>query len=107
MNSQNNRIWSSGNPHGQKIGVWCAVSRCQIVGPIFFLNVYQDIITQFIAILEDDERECWLHQDGATCHTPNETKQFLCEFFGDCLILKGLWPQRSPDLSPADFFLWG
>jgi hypothetical protein len=33
--------------------------------------------------------------------------QFLREFFGDRLISKGLWSPRSPDLSPADFFLWG
>ena len=23
------------------------------------------------------------------------------------IILKALWPPRSPDLSPPDFFLWG
>ncbi|KAJ8879687.1 hypothetical protein PR048_020295 [Dryococelus australis] len=56
-NSQNSRIWSSANPHVlhekplhcQKIGVWCAVSRRRIVGPLFFFEtvnsgVYQDIV---------------------------------------------------------------
>jgi hypothetical protein len=52
--------------------------------------VHQDINTQFIAVLEVDEHECWLQQDGATCHTSNETMQFLREFFGDHLISKGL-----------------
>ena len=28
-------------------------------------------------------------------------------FFGDRVISKGLWPQRSPDLRPPDYFLWG
>jgi hypothetical protein len=28
-------------------------------------------------------------------------------FFGDCVISKGLWPPRSPDLTPPDYFLWG
>ncbi|XP_033608191.1 uncharacterized protein LOC111866527 isoform X2 [Cryptotermes secundus] len=119
MNSQNNRIWSSENPHMlhgkplhyQKIGVLCAVPR-QIVGPIFFETtvnspVYQDIITQFIVLLEVDERECWLQQDGATCHTSNEAMQFLCEFFRDRPISKGLCPPRSSNLSPADFFPLG
>ena len=28
-------------------------------------------------------------------------------FFGDGVISKGLWPPRSPDLTPPDYFLWG
>jgi hypothetical protein len=27
-------------------------------------------------------------------------------FFKDRIISKNLWPPRSPDLTPADFFLW-
>jgi hypothetical protein len=27
--------------------------------------------------------------------------------FPGCLISKRLWPPRSPDVSPPDFFLWG
>ena len=28
-------------------------------------------------------------------------------FFQDRIISVNLWPPRSPDLTPADFFLWG
>jgi len=28
-------------------------------------------------------------------------------FFGDRVISKGLWPPRSPNLTPPDYFLWG
>jgi hypothetical protein len=28
-------------------------------------------------------------------------------YFGDRLNSKNLWPPRSPDLTPPDFFLWG
>ena len=28
-------------------------------------------------------------------------------FSKDRIISKNLWPPRSPDLTPADFFLWG
>jgi len=28
-------------------------------------------------------------------------------FLGDRVISKGLWPPRSPDLTPSDCFLWG
>ena len=29
------------------------------------------------------------------------------KLFDDQIISKALWPPRSPDLSPPDFFLWG
>jgi hypothetical protein len=32
---------------------------------------------------------------------------YLESVFPGCLISKRLWPPRSPDLSPPDFFLWG
>jgi len=28
-------------------------------------------------------------------------------FLKDRIISKNLWPPRSPDLTPVDFFLWG
>lgn len=31
----------------------------------------------------------------------------VCTFFGERLLLTDLWPPRSPDLTPPDFFLWG
>jgi hypothetical protein len=109
VNSQNSRIWSTENPHvlhetplhSQKIGVWCAISRRRIVGLIFFETtvnsvVYQDIITQFISLLDIDEGDCWLQQDNATCHTYNETMNFLHEFFGEHIISKGLCPPPFP-----------
>jgi hypothetical protein len=32
---------------------------------------------------------------------------YLESVFAGRLISKGLWPPRSPDLSPPDFFVWG
>ena len=58
-------------------------------------------------MLEPDERDIILQQDGARPHTSGKSMQFLKEFFGDRLISKGLWPPRSSDLTPLDFFLWG
>lgn len=120
VNSQNCRIWSAENPHAfqerplhaRKIGVWCAISRRRIVGPLFFDKsvdgvVYRNLIEQFIALLELHDRDCWFQQDNATCHTSAETMNMLREFFDHRVISKGLWPPRSPDLTPADFFLWG
>jgi hypothetical protein len=94
----------------EKTGVWCAISRRRIIGPIFFDTtvtsaVYADVVQQFVALLNEDERYCWHQQDGATCHTSNETMTLLKQFFDDRIISKNLWPHRSPDLTPTDFFL--
>jgi len=40
-----------------------------------------------------------------TLHMPAWPK--FSPFFGDRVISKGLWPPRSPDLTPPDYFLWG
>jgi hypothetical protein len=47
INSQNTRVWATKNLHeflesplhSLKIGVWCAISRKRIIGPIFFKNI--------------------------------------------------------------------
>ncbi len=68
INSRNYQIWSSNNPHALeetplhpiKVGVWCAVSKLRVIGPIFFdrsvdSEVYTKIIQDFIALLELEE----------------------------------------------------
>ena len=47
------------------------------------------------------------NKDGATCHTANGSMREIDSFFKDRIISKNLWPPRSPDRTPADFFLWG
>jgi hypothetical protein len=51
--------------------------------------------------------EAYLQQDGATCHTSNASMGEIESYFGDQLISKNLWPPKSLDLTPPDFFLWG
>ncbi|GFX26683.1 uncharacterized protein TNCV_1838591 [Trichonephila clavipes] len=50
-------------------------------------------------------------QDGATSHTANPVKAFLIQTFGENRIVSRCcrypWPPRSPDLTPAAFWLWG
>ncbi|GFW76297.1 uncharacterized protein TNCV_1580761 [Trichonephila clavipes] len=50
-------------------------------------------------------------QDGATSHTANPVKPFLIQTFGEDRIVSRRcmypWTPRSPDLTPADFWLWG
>jgi len=56
---------------------------------------------------EDELRNGYFQQDGATCHTSNESMAEIESFFDDRIISKALWPPRSPDLSPPNSFLWG
>ena len=54
--------------------------------------------------------ELWFQQDGATCHTANETIVLLKETFGERIISRRgpvAWPSRPCDLTPLDYFLWG
>jgi hypothetical protein len=125
VNSQNFRFWSSENPHNfietplhsQKIGVWLAVSRRRIYGPIFFDGTingerYRQVMLEpFINQLDDEEiRVGYFQQDGATAHTTRANLAYLQEFYDNRVISRGVnpsFPTRSPDLTPLDFCLFG
>lgn len=52
----------------------------------------------------------WFQQDGATCHTSNDSMEVVDELFPNKVISgRGNinWSPRSPDLSPLDYFAWG
>ncbi len=57
-------------------------------------------------LLEETDRYCWFQQDNARAHVAKDTMAALKSFFDDRLS-SGLWPPRSPDLSPLNYFLWG
>ncbi|XP_076666554.1 uncharacterized protein LOC143368066 [Andrena cerasifolii] len=92
VTNQNSRNWSTANSreirekplHSAKVGVWCAISRKRIVGPHFF----DTTITA---------------GRGTGAHSTSTT-EMLEEFFGHRAISRDLWPPRSPDLTPPDFF---
>ena len=80
VNSQNSRVWSSGNLHilherplhSEKIGVWVAMSATRIVGPIFFNETINAdrycsiILTPFLNDLRaDEQRDAFFQEDGA------------------------------------------
>ena len=84
-----------------------------IIGPIFFEETietaaYMEIFNTFVNQLDDEELSIgYFQQDGATSHTSHASMAEIKFFFGDRVILKGLWPPHSPDLTPPDYFLWG
>ena len=57
--------------------------------------------------MDDELTTGYYQQDGETCHTSNASMREIESIFQDRIISKNLWPPRSPDLTPAKFFLWG
>ena len=129
INKQNWRFWGSENPmeviertsNPQKCTVWCGITSEAIIGPYFFedtdghqINVngirYRQMIREIVLPFIENKPDMWFQQDGATCHTANETMNLLRDNFGDRIISRRgniEWPPRSPDLNAPDFFLWG
>ena len=66
--------------------------------------VYRNYVNQ---LTHDELTTGYYQQDGATCHTSNASMREIERYFQDRIISKKLWPPRSPDLTPADFFLCG
>ena len=48
----------------------------------------------------------YFQQAGATSNISHASMAEIQSFFGDRVISKGLWPPRSSDLTPPDYFLW-
>lgn len=131
VNKQNCRIWGAENPrviqekpmHPPRVTVWCALWAGGVIGPFFFENQAGDAVTVngeryremlnnyfFHQINNLDLADMWFQQDGATCHTADETLNLLATRFPGRIISNRAevnWPPRSCDMTPLDFFLWG
>ena len=122
-NKQNNRYWDvSANGHGievplhdKKVLVWCAISSTHVFGPYFFdstvnsTNYLEMLRTYFISRVDKTQEygKSYFQQDGARAHTATVVQTYLTQRFGTRFLDKTMWPPRSPDLNPCDFFLWG
>ena len=63
----------------------------------------------FTKIEEEDISNIWFQQNGATCHTAKTIFDVLRPVFEDRIISRRadiLWPPRSCDLTPLDYYLW-
>lgn len=131
--TQNPHIVHPRAAHSVRVTVWCGVSSHSIIGPYFFedrvtgRNVsvtgdrYREMLLDYVQPRLNRRRGAytaisraggwWWQQDGATAHTAGETMSLLRRMFGaNRLISRGAdfaWPARSPDLTAADYFLWG
>lgn len=129
FNSQNTHIWSDENPHAVRerrfqrqfsINVWAGVLGNQLIGPHILPNrltgaTYLDFLQNIFTDLLDDvpverRRDMWFLHDGAPPHYARIVANWLNDNFTEKWIGRNgpvLWPPRSPDLNPCDFFLWG
>lgn len=102
------------------VNVWCGIIGRHLIGPYFYKeNLDGKKYLKFLryvlpGLLENVplnvRRNMIFQQDGAPAHNARIVVRHLDRTFpGRHLSTKGplLWPPRSPDLTPPDFFLWG
>ncbi|KAG2464466.1 CTBL1 protein, partial [Polypterus senegalus] len=68
-----------------------------------------DVLLQQLSNQLDDGEitEGYFQKERATCRTSARSLAEMESSFSNRVISKGLWPPRSPDMTPPDFFLWG
>ncbi|EZA52969.1 hypothetical protein X777_07423 [Ooceraea biroi] len=125
LNRQNVRIWAERNPHAMvqrvhqgrfAINVWAGIVGNNYVGPVYLPNRLNS--ARYLAFLQRDlliprhqRNNIYFMHDGAPPHFGREVRAYLDRFFGTRWIGRRpaphLWPPRSPDLNPLDFFFLG
>lgn len=129
LNLHNIHSWQLENPHENredrsqhmfKINLWTGIYNGTIVGPVELppiLNghTYLEFLENQLPTLLGDVpleslRTMWFQNDGCPAHYARDVRAHLDRRFpGRWIGRLGpiLWPPRSPDLNPLDFFYWG
>lgn len=129
VNRHNSHYWSVENPHWVRqarfqtrwgVNVWCGLFNGRFIGPYFYDGTLTGeryllfLQNELPELLEDipllERAEMMWQQDGAPPHNCGRVTEFLNNMFPQYWIgNRGpfLWPARSPDLSPLDYFIWG
>ncbi|KAJ4447339.1 hypothetical protein ANN_09343 [Periplaneta americana] len=105
-----NSIIATQRAYQREFGVHNPPKRNTILGLVNKLETTGSLtfVFEFVEQLDDVElSQGYFQQDGATCHTSNESMELIASFFDDRIISRNLWPPRSPDLTTPDFFPWG
>jgi hypothetical protein len=126
VNYRNVRIWVSENPHAYvehqrdspKVNVFCAVSSQKVYGPFFFAEetvtgmTYLDMLQLWLMPHLQNIPTFIFQQDGSPAYVHCEVRQYLNTVLPGRWIGRApgndqplmLWPPRSPDITPCDFF---
>lgn len=129
VNRHNCHYWSQENPKWMRetnfqtiwgINVWCGLFNGRLIGPYFYegtltgqryLDFLQNTLPELLEDIPLNERQTmWWQQDGASPHFFEQVREYLDNTFpGKWIGRNGaiVWPPRSPDITPLDFFLWG
>ncbi|GFW32903.1 uncharacterized protein TNCV_1774691 [Trichonephila clavipes] len=111
-NNHNCHIWATSNPRSFFFETQCPVNGwiTETVNAQRYLTLLRETVVPCL-IQRGQISNVTFMQDGATSHTANPVKAFLIQTFGEDRIVsrrcKYPWPPRSPDLTLADFWLWG
>lgn len=125
VNRHNLRFWGTENPQltleyerdSPKLNVFCAITSNRVFGPFFFAEptvtggIYLDMLSEWLLPqLTENVADFILQQDWSG-HVRDHLNMYLPQRWigraglNDVPLM--LWPPRSPDLTPCDFFLWG
>jgi len=129
FNYHNQHQWAATNPHAKREGksqfkisvnVWAGIIGTTLIGPHIFpgtLNaqMYLEFLSSSLPELLEEVplnlgRQMIFQHDGAPPHFSSAVKSWLDINFPNRWIGRNgpiLWPPRSPDLTPLDFYLWG
>lgn len=122
-------IVETNDQYKYSVNVWCGLVNNHLLGPYIFdenmtgglyLHFLRYRLPELIRNLPPhiNRDRLIFHQDGHPAHGTRLVKQRLGRMFGDRVILVDrhadaeetpfpLWPARSPDETPLDFYLWG
>jgi hypothetical protein len=129
FNSRNTHIWSEENPHeiqerhfqqSCSLNVWVGIIENHLIGPYVLprrltVDGYLQFLNEVLPELLEEgplaiRREMWYLHDGGPPHYAGQVRTWMDISFPNRWIGRAgpiLWPPRSPDLNPCDFFVWG
>ena len=127
-NRQNERIWAPHDPEIEtntrnqgesKVMCWAAMVDSTMIIHWFegsksvtgdtYLEMLKEVVWPKVRAVAT-KKNYYFQQDGATVQTTKAVRKFLAEKFGPRVISRltdTIWPAKSPDLSPLDFWFWG